>query len=138
MSPKMILLRVGMLTAMLLKAASALPQEKEVQISITKLRTPSLYNCQSGKKADPQPWSARAFPWKAVTPNLNKGYFQVLDENDKPSPYCVKAFAIEKVETEQGQKSIPVEKECGTVIAQRTGATRGLGEDCPNTKAKGK
>jgi hypothetical protein len=137
MSTEINILRVGMLTAMLLKAASALPQEKEVRISITKLRTPSLYSCESGKKAEPQPWSGRAFPWKAVTPDLNKGYFQVLDENDKPSPYCVKAFAIERLETEQGQKSIPV-KECGTVVAQRTGATRGLGEDCPNTTPKGK
>ena len=122
-----VMLREGVLGALLLAASSAAWAEG-AKVNITKLRTPSLYNCDDGKKLDPQPWVRRPFPWSAVVPDPPKDFLYVMDENGKPSKVCAKAWAV------QTDRPIPVKGECGSVVAQRSAATRGVGEECPNAK----
>jgi hypothetical protein len=124
MSTNMTALRLGALTAVLVTAASASAQE----IKIEKIRANiTWYTCKTGeKRTDAPTWTPRSGQVRS------DGFVEVLDESGKPSTYCVKPFAVV---TEQ---KIPVKQECGTVVAQRTGATRGLGEDCPDATAKGK
>ena len=51
------------------------------------------YNCNNGEKTTPPPWVSRKFPWPALS--LPNGFVQVMDENGKPSTFCVKAFTVE-------------------------------------------
>jgi hypothetical protein len=59
-----------------------------------------------------------------------------MDESGKPSTYCVRGFTVETVTETDKPVTVKAKKECGSVVAQRTGATRGLGEDCPKGKTK--
>ena len=122
MSTKMNLLRVGALSALLLAAASAAPQE----VKIERFRTPvTWYNCKTGEKiTDARTWTPRSGKVRS------DGFVEVLRDDGQPSTYCVKDFVVV---TEQ---KIPVKDECGTVAARQPGATRGLGEGCKDTKLR--
>jgi hypothetical protein len=109
-------LAVVTLNALLLTAASGSPQE----IKIEKIRpNVTWYSCESYQKRNDAPtWNVQ---WAQ---DLQNGFLKLLDENRKPSTYCVKDFAVIT------ERKIPVEKECGTVVAKGTAATRGLGKEC--------
>jgi len=113
---------VGTLNALLLTAASVAPQE----IKIEKIRpNVTWYYCNTGaKRTDAPTWAPRSGQVRS------DGFIEVLDENGKPSTYCIKDFAVVT------ERKIPDKPECGTVVAQRTGATRGLGEECKDQKVK--
>jgi hypothetical protein len=115
------------LSALLLTAASAAwAEDKEIQIE--KFRENIYwYNCKTETKIE----IAKPPPTPRFAKVLPNGFVEVMDETRHPSGICVKPFAFVT------KQKIPVKDECGTVVAQRTGSTRGLGEkECKDQQGK--
>jgi hypothetical protein len=93
---------------------------------VTKLRTPkvALYDCTDGsKKLDVAQTDFQA-PWPVTSGPTDAGLLAVKVNGTE---YCVRAYAVET------NKAIAAKTDCGALVAAnqpKTGATRGVGEDC--------
>jgi hypothetical protein len=113
----------AVIVLVLLTAVTAAAQEVW---QVTKLRTPkvALYDCTDGsKKLDVAQKDFQA-PWPVTSGPTDAGLLAVKVNGTE---YCVRAYAVET------NKAIAAKTDCGALVAAnqpKTGATRGVGEDC--------
>lgn len=122
-------------TVVALLAASAGTAWAQEAFTVKGLRTDkvTLYDCNPDKeKRKPQEEVTKekfSGPWPATRDPSSPLYLKVQVGKKE---HCVRAFAVDT------DKPVTIKKdqECGTMVAGRqlkTGATRGVGEECPKS-----
>jgi Tfp pilus assembly protein PilE len=122
-------LRHSAVIVLLLLAAVTTAAAQEVW-QVTKLRTPkvTLYDCANGKEKKHVAQKDFQPPWPVTSGPTEAGLLVVKVEG---SDYCVRAYAVET------NKTIAAKSDCGALVAvnqPKSGATRGVGEDCKGKK----
>ena len=122
-------LRHSAVIVLLLLAAVAPAAAQEVW-QVTKLRTSkvTLYDCADGSKKKDVAQKEFQAPWPVTSGPTEAGLLVVKVDG---ADYCVRAYAVET------NKTIAAKSDCGALVAvnqPKSGATRGVGEDCKAKK----
>jgi hypothetical protein len=110
--------------------AAAVTAAAQGASQVTKLRTSkvTLFDCADGSKKKEVSQSDFKAPWPVTSKPTEAGLLPVkVDGVD----YCVRLYAVET------DKAITTTSECGALVAAnqpRSGATRGVGEECKGKK----
>src|SRR5262245_50979686 len=95
----------------------------EVEIVGLKMKEPTLYDCGTKAPLEKQTLKKENLPAKALASKPSDGWLRVTLPGQKDYK-CVEDW---RVVTNQPET---IKAECGSVVAQRSAGTRGVGEAC--------
>jgi hypothetical protein len=92
----------------------------------------TIFNCEDGKREGDSTQDRFKPPWTLVGDKVSDAGLLTVRGAGDPKPFCVRAYAVDT------GKSLALPKvDCNATVAAaqpRSGATRGVGEECGKTK----